>query len=257
VTTAIDLVGRWLPFPVAETGVRLFCLPHAGGSASVFRPWMGRLPGVAVCPLQPPGRETRRHDPPHPGMAELVDELAGVVLAGAGTTPYAVYGHSLGALVGFELVREVCRRGAPPPVHLVVSGCAAPQWPVEDDPTTGEEGLTDATIVALLRSLGGTPEEYLTDPRVLRIILPPLRADLAVRNSYTYAPAAPLDVPVTALAGTTDVRASVASMRAWQDQTIRRFRAHTVEGGHFAVLEQAEVTLAHLRGALDGARRVG
>ncbi|RKN05082.1 thioesterase II family protein [Streptomyces radicis] len=236
--------SRWLPFPVAAGAPRLYCLPHAGGSASAFRPWLGRLGGVAVCPVQPPGRETRPDDAPPASMAALCADLADRVIAET-DGPYAVFGHSLGALTGFELIRAIRERGGPLPEHLVVSGCSAPQT------LTGDaEGLTDEQVLGLMRGLGGTPESFLDDPRVVRMILPRVRADLAVRNSFRYAPGPPLDVPITALAADDDPRADVASVAAWRDQTISRFRLHTYRGGHFAVLAQEDRTLAHLRTAL-------
>ena len=102
----------------------------------------------------------------------------------------------------------------------------------------------------LFRSLGGTPELFLSDPRVLRMILPPIRADLTVKNTYRYAPSPPLEIPITALAAGSDARASVESMLAWRDQTIRAFRTHHFSGGHFAVLEQEALTLSRLGAAL-------
>lgn len=239
--------GKALPFDVPPGAVRLYCLPHAGGAASTFRPWIGRLPGVSVCPLQPPGREGRLREPPHERMAPLVAELAGAVIAGA-DPPYAVYGHSLGALVGFELVREVRRRGGPQPVHLFVSGCAAPQSSYDDGPPVG--GMDDAQVVTMLRQLGGTPEWMLADETVLGMILPPFRADFAVKESYRYQPEPPLEVPLTALAATVDPRASVQATAGWRDQTARRFESHTLVGGHFAALEQASLTLTYVSAAL-------
>lgn len=245
--TSALLAGRWLPFPVTEGSRRLYCLPHAGGSASAFRSWIGRLEDVSVCPLQPPGRETRQGEAPHTSMAALASELASFILDDA-PGPYAVYGHSLGALVGFEVVQEIRRRSGVLPTRLIVSGCPAPQWVSPEDPTV--DVLSDDQIVALLRSLGGTPELFLSDPRVLRMILPPIRADLTVKNTYRYAPAPPLEIPITALAAASDARASVESMLAWRDQTVRGFRAHRFPGGHFAVLEEESRTLAHLASAL-------
>jgi surfactin synthase thioesterase subunit len=242
--------SRWLPYPAAGGPVRLYCLPHAGGSASAFRPWIGRLDGATVLPVQPAGRETRLRDAPHTSMDALAAELAEVLLADAAGDPYAVYGHSLGALVGYEVVHRIEALGGPPPVHLLVSGCAAPQWPTHADPATTEGALSDERIVALLRSLGGTPEVFLADPRVLRMILPPLRADLTVKDTYRYRPRPPLAVPITAIASTDDPRAGVDSMTAWRDQTIRRARTHVLPGGHFAVLEQADTTLNWMRAAL-------
>lgn len=239
-----DALGGWLPYPVPGAGTRLYCLPHAGGSASAFRPWRDRLAGVAVCPLQPPGRETRTGEPPHGSLDELCAELAERLVAG---TPgrYALFGHSLGALVAFELTHAVLERGGPPPVHLVVSGCAAPQSLTPD-----AERVTDEEVLGLMRSLGGTPEAFLADPRVARLLLPRVRSDLVIRNSFRYRPRPPLDVPVTALAADADPRASVAEVAAWREQTVGRFALHTYGGGHFAVLDQEERTLALLRTAL-------
>ena len=258
--TLAPAVRRWLPFGAPERGIetgspRLYCLPHAGGAASAFRSWAGRIGAATVCPIQLAGRETRMHDIPHDQMAPLVSELADVVLADA-DGPYAVYGHSLGALVGYELLCEIRRRGGPDPVHFVVSGCPPPHRPGPRGMSrTGRRvaEMTDAEVVDLLRSLGGTPELFLSDPTVLRMILPRVRADFGVKDSYCYQAQAPLNVPITALASTQDPRADTESMLAWRDLTVRRFRAHTLVGGHFAVLEQAHVTQAYIRQALRSA----
>lgn len=258
-TAVAPAVSRWLPFCGPERsgeagGLRLYCLPHAGGAASAYRSWAGRIGAVTVCPIQLAGRETRMNDTPHHRMAPLVSELADVILADA-DGPYAVYGHSLGALVGYELLREIRRRGGPDPVHLVVSGCPAPHRPGPGVSRTGRrvDEMTDAEVADLLRSLGGTPELFLSDPAVLQMILPRVRADFGVKDSYRYQPQAPLNVPITALASTGDPRAGIEPMLAWRDLTARRFTAHTLIGGHFAVLEQAHVTQAYIRQALRGA----
>lgn len=245
---------RWFPFQVPEGDVRLYCLPHAGGSASTYRAWTGRAGRAAICPVQPAGRETRLRDTPHRLMEPLVADLADAILAreGAGghrEGRYAVYGHSLGALVGFELLREIRRRGGPDPVHFIVSGCSAPQLSSDESVRVSE--LADAEIVELLRSLGGTPGWMLADPTVLRMILPPFRADFSVKENYRYEPQPPLDVPITALAATHDPRADVESVSGWRDQTTRRFEQHLFTGGHFAVLEQPTVTHAYIRAALE------
>jgi medium-chain acyl-[acyl-carrier-protein] hydrolase len=239
----------WLPFEVPAGDIRLYCLPHAGGSASAFRPWSGRLGNVAVCPVQPPGRGTRLRDAPHTRIEPLVADLADTLLRQE-QGPYAVYGHSLGALVGFELLREIRRRGGPAPVHFIVSGCSAPQRCAGEEETERVAEMTDAEVVGLLRRLGGTPGWMLADPTVLRMILPPFRADFSVKETYRYRTEPPLDVPITALAATDDPRADHGSVAEWRDQTSRRFRVHTMAGGHFAVFEQPETAYAHIRAAL-------
>ncbi|WP_323747678.1 thioesterase II family protein [Catenulispora rubra] len=242
-----------LPFGVPDGETVLYCLPHAGASASVYRSWTGQLGTVAVAPIQLPGRETRMREAPYTQMAPLVDELADAVLAQQPARgAYAVYGHSLGALVGFELVREIRRREGTAPVHLIVSGCGAPDVLGGDDSDRPVWEMSDDEVVGLLRRLGGTPEPILADRSVRRLILPPFRGDLTVRDSYGYQPQPQLDVPITAIAATSDPRASVAKMRGWGRHTSRSFRMHLLSGGHFAVLEQAETTRSFICGALAG-----
>lgn len=252
--TATTLRARqaasWLPCPDADAGVRLYCLPHAGGSASAFRPWIGRVPGAALRPVQPPGRDTRIRDVPHTNMAELVAELADVVLADAEDRPYAVYGHSLGALVAFELLHRVRGIGGPAPAHLLLSGCRAPHLSPTEAAASLERDLSQDRIVAWLRTLGGTPEAFLSDPRALGMILQPITADLRVKSSYRYEPGPPLEVPVTVLAATDDPQADPQSVGAWREQTVGRFTSHTLPGGHFAVFEQQETTLGIIQRAL-------
>jgi surfactin synthase thioesterase subunit len=237
-------VTAWLPFPASD-GLPLYCLPHAGGGASAFRGWLDGVPGVAVRPVQPPGREGRFREPPHDRMGPLVSAVADVIPT---SDPYAVYGHSLGALVAFELVRELRRRGEPLPVHLVVSGCAAPRHPADDLPLVG--GMSDVELVGMLRALGGTPEWLLADRSVLAMVLPAMRGDFGVKETYSYAEEPPLDVPLTVLASTDDPRASHRSQQGWEAETSAEFALHTLAGGHFAVFEQAALTHKHIAEAL-------
>jgi surfactin synthase thioesterase subunit len=252
-----DLTGRWLPYRAqagaARAALTLYCLPHAGGSASVYRQWLGKLPGVAVQPVQPPGRENRWREPPHERMRPLVSEVADVVAADARERlpqggPYAVYGHSMGALVAFELLREIRRRGEPGPVHLFVSGCVAPHTPFDDGPPVRD--MTRPEVVDTLRRLGGTPEWLLSDPSVLDMIIPATRADFSVKETHTYLPEPPLDVPITAFPSTNDPRASQELVARWREQTTARFELHTLVGGHFAVFEQAALIHRYISEAL-------
>jgi len=201
-----------------------------------------------VLPVQPPGRESRLREAPYERMGPLVAELAAIMLGVAGARPYAIYGHSLGALVAFEALREIRRRGGPEPVHLFVSGCVAPQCTYSDGPAIATAPLP--TLVQKLRQLGGTPEWLLSDRTVLEMILPAIRADLSVKESYEYRPEQPLDVPVTVLASTADPQAPHELQDRWREQTTAPFRLHTLAGGHFAVFEQVTSTQRHLAAAL-------
>lgn len=247
-----EATSRWVPL-LARTQpdtLPLFCLPHAGAGASAFRTWPDCLPGVLVLPVQPPGRESRFREAPYERMGPLVAELAAIMLGVAGSRPYAVYGHSLGALVAFETLREIRRRDSTEPVHLFVSGCVAPHFTCNDDPPVAAAPIP--TLVRKLRQLGGTPDWLLSDPTFLEMILPALRADLSVKESYEYRSEQPLDIPITVLASTEDPAAPHELQDRWRDQTTAAFRLHTLAGGHFAVFEQAESTQRHLTAALAG-----
>ncbi|MFD9941928.1 thioesterase II family protein [Nonomuraea sp. NPDC059023] len=251
-----DALNRWLPFRTqtgAEPGaLPLYCLPHAGGAASAFRLWQRKLPGVAVQPVQPPGREARHKEPAYERMGALVSDLADVVLAdvelNAAGRRYALYGHSLGALVAFELVREIRRRGGPEPVHLFVSGCDAPQVTYEDGQPV--RTMTRPQLVSFLRGLGGTPEWLLGDEGAMAMILPAIQADFTIKETYTYAQEPPLDLPITALPSTRDPRIAESKVIGWRDQTAAAFVLRPFDGGHFAVFEQAMLTHRILAEAL-------
>ncbi|MEV4178898.1 thioesterase domain-containing protein [Nonomuraea sp. NPDC049709] len=248
VAVSDDVLSRWLPFRAltgAEPGaLPLYCLPHAGGAASAFRMWQGKLPGVAVQPVQPPGRESRHREPPYERMPQLASDLADAVLADVETSAagrrYAMYGHSLGALVAFEVVREVRRRGGPQPVHLFVSGSDAPHVTYEDGPMVRKMNRDE--VVELLRRLGGTPEWLLADAEALEMILPAVRADFTVKETYLYQDEPPLDLPISALPSRSDPRVTLAKADGWREQTSGNFARHLFDGGHFAVFEQAPRT---------------
>jgi surfactin synthase thioesterase subunit len=182
-------------------------------------------------------------------MGPLVEELASVIITDAGSRPYAVYGHSLGALVAFELVREIRRLGADEPVHLFVSGSVAPHISGRYDDGPPVLGMTRPEVVQMLRKLGGTPDWLLNDPSVLEMILPAVLADFSVKETYPYVPEAPLLVPLTVIASTDDPRAPRELQARWQDHTFGEFTMHTLVGGHFAVFEQAELTHKYI---IDG-----
>jgi surfactin synthase thioesterase subunit len=250
--TAVADLSRWLPMSpgalVEDRGLPMFCLPHAGAGASAFRGWMGTLPGISVLPVQPPGREARLREAPFERMAPLVEELAEVIGVVARSRPYALYGHSLGALVAFETLREIRRRGDSQPVRLIVSGCVAPHLDFDDGPRV--TGMSQQRLAEMLAQLGGTPAAFLADPELLAMVLPAIRADFSVKESYEYVAQAPLSVPVTVLSSTDDHRAPHEAQVQWREETLSGFSLSLLPGGHFAVFEQARLTRAALIGAL-------
>jgi len=229
--------SRWLPFGAApDARIRLLCLPHAGAGATVYRSWGAAcLDGVAVCPVQPPGREKRHRETALTSAAELARLLATEVIEDV-RPPYALFGHSTGALVAFELSRQIRRAGGTAPVHLFVSGRPAPQLPLH---RTRLSGLSATELAAVLRRLGGTPEEVLQDEGLLARIHPLLIADFQVNEEYSYQPEEPLSTPVTVFGSTRDAGTTLAQAAAWAVQAGNGFRLYPLDGDHFAVFDKA------------------
>jgi medium-chain acyl-[acyl-carrier-protein] hydrolase len=246
---------RWLP-PLRRmtgSGARLFCFPYAGGSATAFATWPERLPGVDVRPVHLPGRGSRLHEMPIPELHPITQTLA-VELLPLLDRPFAFFGHSMGALLAFEMTRYLTRHELPLPTHLFASGRRAPQIRDEDVPSPG---LPDAEITELLRTLGGTPPEVLDEPELIALILPALRADFAVCASYEYSAEPPLACPITVFGGDDDEESAPGYLEAWQDQTTAPLRIRKFPGGHFflqthenAVLEEMGATIR--QGAMRG-----
>jgi surfactin synthase thioesterase subunit len=239
----------WFPFGTGpEAPIRLLTLPHAGAGASAFRAWgRGMAKEVAVCPVQPPGREGRYEEAPYTRVAPLARELAGRITTSV-PLPYALLGHSTGALCAYEVVRELRRTGGPLPVHLFVGGQPAPQIP--PDRRLDMAGLSVTELAAFLRKLGGTPEAILSDHGVLQWMQPILAADLAVNAHYAFQPEAPLSIPVTAFAGRADSVAAPELMEPWEAQTTAGFQLHLLDGGHFALFDHAASVHAAIADAL-------
>jgi medium-chain acyl-[acyl-carrier-protein] hydrolase len=233
--------------PKQSAKLRLFCFPYAGGSAVVYRNWSDALgPDVEVCAVQFPGRTTRMRETPFTDLNALINALVPHLLSWL-NKPFAFFGHSLGALVAFELTRALHTAGATEPIHLYISGRRSPQTPRTEPPI---HALEDGLFINRLRELGGTPEEVLTDQSLLQILMPTLRADFSLNDTYTYLTAPQLNTPITAFAGEHDRQACVAQVSDWSRYTDGRFTLHTLPGGHFFVHEQESILLALLSASL-------
>ncbi|MGW4113681.1 thioesterase II family protein [Actinosynnema sp. NPDC004786] len=241
--------GGWIVGPPAgrPPALRLFCLPHVGGAASAYEPWRGALgEDVEVCPVELPGRQTRLRERPVDRLGPLVDALASA-LGDELDVPYAVFGHSLGALVAFELARELRRRGAGEPRVLFASGGAAPRLPRLRRPV---HDAPDDRVIALLKTLGGLPDDVLDEPELLRLFLPTIRADFAVFETYGYRPEPPLACPVVVFTGREDVEVPPARVAPWSAESTGPFASHVLPGGHFFVHTARPALLDLVRAAL-------
>lgn len=242
---------RWLvrPSPNPDAALRLFCFPFAGGGASIFRLWPAGLPSsVELCALQLPGRESRLREPAHQRIGPLLDEIVDAITPEL-DRPFALFGHSKGALVAFELGRELRRRGLPSPTLLIASGRVAPQLPPRRRPI---HALPEAEFRDELRRLDGTPRAVLDHHELMSLFSPVIRADLAVNESYVYRAEPPLDVPLLALGGRDDPLVHADDLDAWETQTSSRFECVRFDGGHFFLQTAAPALLATLTRVLSG-----
>ena len=213
-----------------QTRFRLFCFPYAGGGASIFRTWPQRLPrDIEVCAIQLPGREERLAEPLFDRLASLIDVLVNV-LHPYMDLPFAFFGHSLGSVVAFELTRRLRRQKASCPLQLFVSGSRAPQI-LDPDPPLHQ--LPDAEFIEELRRFNGTPLAVLDNPELMELLLPLLRSDMRLLETYGYDHEAPLDCPISAFGGLADKEVSRDELAAWRDQTRSRFRMQIFPGDHF------------------------
>jgi medium-chain acyl-[acyl-carrier-protein] hydrolase len=216
------------PRPQAE--LRLFCFPYAGGGASIYRTWPKTLsPEVEVWAIQLPGRETRLLDPAITQLEPLITTLADVLVPFL-TTPFVFFGHSLGALLSFELIRRLRQLGQPLPLHLFVSGRRAPQVSDPDQPIAH---LPEPAFIDELRRLNGTPEEVLRNDELRALILPLLRADFAVSETYRYISLPPLECPISVFGGLDDYKVHRDDLVAWQAQTCSSYTLRMLPGDHF------------------------
>lgn len=225
---------RWLAYREVNPRARLrmFCFPYAGGGASIYRGWAASLPAdLEVCPVQLPGRESRMRDQPFSHTEEMVPAVADALRPYLGL-PFVFFGHSMGGLIGFELARELRRRGQTLPLHLFVSGRRAPQLPAREEPIYD---LPEPEFLVKLRELNGTPEEVLQHEELMRLLIPLLRADFAVNETYAYTEEEPFDFGISAFGGLGDEEVTREDVEAWRKQTRGRFRMRMLPGDHFFI----------------------
>ena len=230
--TSISSFNSWIfaTGPNPQARLRLFCFPHAGGGASFFRPWIGMLPpDIEVCPVQLPGRENRLKERPFNQFSPLISELA-QALRPYLDRPFAFFGHSMGALVSFGLARHLREQNNPMPRHLFISAYRAPQIPITESPL---HQLSDAEFVKKVLSFNGTKREILENDELRQFLLPILRADFAVCETYVHVSEAPLSSPITVFGGLQDHRVKREALAAWQEQTSDRFIVRMLAGDHF------------------------
>jgi len=222
-----------------RANMRLFCFPYAGGGAHIYREWLDSLPvSIEVCPIQLPGRGARMMEEPFTQMSSLVQAISEALLPYL-DKPFACFGHSMGALVSFEFARRLRSQNGPKPIHLFVSGCFAPDIP-DSDPL---HNLPDSELLAELHRLNGMPKEAQENAELMRLMLPTLRADCTVTETYTHIKEPPLDCPISAFGGLQDQMVSRHDLEAWRKHTTASFSLRMFPGDHFFLQTAAQPLL--------------
>lgn len=216
------------PRPFADR--RLVCFPHAGGSPYFFRGWGKALTGFEVHAVCYPGRAERIAEPPATELAAMAGDIAAALRPWMDDRPTVFFGHSMGAIVAYEVVGALEDEGVRV-AHFIASGARAPQLlrPDPDVATTWD----DESIARTLVELGGTDAELLRNPAFVELVMPYIGADFRMLASYGPARSAPLRCPVTALVGDRDPRVGAADVAAWRERTRGPFRFRTLPGDHF------------------------
>jgi medium-chain acyl-[acyl-carrier-protein] hydrolase len=219
---------------------RLILFPHAGGAASIYREWNNKLPSnIAVHAVELPGHGNRINEPLFKRIEPLVQSMA-KALKPYWEGSYVLFGHSMGAVISFELAHLLRRENKPGPAHLFLAGRPCPHLTRKEPPTYD---LPEPEFIEELRRLQGTPKEVLEHPELMSVLNPILRADLEICQTYEYEPRPPLDCPITVFGGLQDVDISREQLEGWCDYTISSFAVRMFPGNHFFLHASAPVLL--------------
>lgn len=230
--TAKLTFNSWLacPKPNPQARLRLFCFPCVGGTISAYSTWSKHLPAdVEVHLVQLPGRGSRLTEQPFTRLSELVQTLAPIIRPYL-NIPFAFFGHSMGATVSFEVIRQLRQQGNSSPVQLFACSSPAPQTPMKPP----IHMLPEAAFVAeMLHRYNAIPQVVLQNNELMRLFLPSLRADMAMLETYVYATEKPLDLPISAFGGFQDSVVSNSDLAEWGEQTCNSFTLQMFPGDHF------------------------
>lgn len=237
--------------PHAE--LRLFCLPYAGGSSQIYRDWINHLSRkIELCPIELPGRGSRLGEATITDFSTLVQEIA-LSIHHYLDRPFAFFGHSMGALLSFELTRLLPQQGYPNPAHLFVSGYRAPHLKSN---STLIHNLPEPEFTEAIRRLGGTPEAVLANAELRELVFPALKADFAAIETYRYRPCTSLVCPITVFGGLQDRWVDVADLEVWQQHTTGKFGLQMFSGNHFFLHQVQPLILQAIERQLLSVRRL-
>ncbi|MFB4421411.1 thioesterase II family protein [Streptomyces sp. QL37] len=244
VATSSDWIRRYSS-PL-KPRIRLLCLPHAGGAATFFHGWARAFGNdIEVLAACYPGRQHRINEPCLPSIEAMADALTEEMLAYA-DAPLAIFGHSMGATLAYEITLRLHRQHDIVPTALLLSSREPPHrvTPINADPDD------QASVVAEVHRLGGTDSEVLADPDLRDLVLPAIRSDFRLVNDYAARPGVPLPCPVVGYVGSSDPDLDDGVMRDWGDLAPEGFDLVTLQGDHFYLVDREEELTADIRARL-------
>jgi medium-chain acyl-[acyl-carrier-protein] hydrolase len=239
-------VGSWIvvPTPNPQARLRLFCFPYGGAGAHLFRSWPVGLPtDIELCAVQLPGRENRLREEPYTEVSRAVSALA-EALAPHFDLPFAFFGHSLGAFLAFELTRQLRRHHRLGPGALLVSGQRAPQLPDRFPPLY--QLPDDEFLSEVHRRYDAIPAVVRHSADLMALLLPQLRADFTMNDTYACEDDRKLDCPISCFGGEGDPETTAEELNAWREQTHGEFKLRPMPGGHFFIRSEQELFLRTL-----------
>lgn len=236
-----------------DATLRLFCFPYAGGNTGIFHNWSHDLPfAVEIYPVQLPGRMQRTRESLITSMDQLIPALEEAILPVLDRN-FAFYGHSMGALIAFELARTLMAKHGLEPKHLLVSGRKAPQLV---DNISATQGLSDEEFIQHVRRLNGTPAKVFDNPEMLHFLLPVLRADFELVQSHRFRDGQKLSCPIKAFGGLSDQHVPKNSILPWGQTTTGKFSVAMMPGDHFFIQNSRRQFLALLSAELQAVIQV-
>lgn len=216
---------------IPQARLNLICFPYAGGGAQLFNSWQAAFGDVQICAVQYPGRGSRVREPAFTDCQALVDAFVPHLLPFL-EKPFALFGHSMGAIIAYEVACHLQQRHGLQLERLIVSGRRAPQIPLQEPPTYN---LPDAEFIDELRRLNGTPQAVLDHPELMQLMLGIIRADFTLTQTYKYTPGPKLSCPVSVFGGLNDSDVTREHLEAWCELTSNGCSLRMLEGDHFFI----------------------
>jgi surfactin synthase thioesterase subunit len=224
-----------------NTKVRLFCLPYAGGSSAAYHPWKGALGGIELRPVELAGRGRRIADDMYRNAEEAVADVLKMIRAELYSGPYMLFGHSMGAMIAYELAHKIREEGLPAPRHIFFSGKGAVH--IQRPDKTKYHLLSEDDFKSEVIQLGGTPPEFFEHKELMELLLPLLKNDFKIAETYHMkGEIIPLDYDISVLLGDKD-DFNAQQREEWALHTTKTCHFYHFPGGHFFINDEQKAIL--------------